>query len=180
MWITLNASWHGCCWIARVASGQIWGGLLAGVEWPSGRSGEYQNGGCGRMATGRCAEEDQRRHFANNFAQLFFFFFNSTLCSASWLRDCRPLSISLLHALSPVQYRMRSACQIYVNLRSLAVTLKLDVCYIIRMRAKKLHETFADSDEQDDAQPRPSTSAFHAEPSPFNANEAGFTVLKHL
>lgn len=51
-------------------------------------------------------------------------------------------------------------------------------------KAKKLYETFADSDdvhdskEQDDAEPRPSMSAFHAEPSPINAHKCWFDKLQ--
>lgn len=58
---------------------------------------------------------------------------------------------------------------------------------IICTKAKQLYETFADSDdvhdneEQDDAEPRPSTSAFHAEPSLFNASKGWFDKFqKHF
>lgn len=41
-------------------------------------------------------------------------------------------------------------------------------------KLKKLYETFADSEEQDDAEPGPSKSAFHAESNSFNASKGRF------
>ncbi|XP_035265329.1 tigger transposable element-derived protein 1-like [Anguilla anguilla] len=74
--------------------------------------------------------------------------------------------------------RMESALALWISdCRKKNITLDTN---IIRTKAKKLYETFADSDdvhdseEQDDAEPRPSTSAFHAEPSPFNASKGWF------
>lgn len=74
--------------------------------------------------------------------------------------------------------RMESALALWISdSRKKNITLDTN---IIRTKAKQLYETFADSDdvhdseEQDDADPRPSTSTFHAEPSPFNASKGWF------
>ncbi|KAL2098487.1 hypothetical protein ACEWY4_004967 [Coilia grayii] len=67
---------------------------------------------------------------------------------------------------------MESALALWISdCRKKNITLDTNV---IRTKAKKLYETFADSEEQDDAEPRPSTSASNAEPSPFNASKGWF------
>ena len=55
----------------------------------------------------------------------FFTVYERASYSASRLvRDSGPLAISLLHDASPMQYRTRSACKTYINVRSSSVILK--------------------------------------------------------
>lgn len=71
---------------------------------------------------------------------------------------------------------MESALALWISgCREKNITLDTN---IICSKAKKLYETFADSEEQDDAEPRPLTSAFHAEPSSFNASKGWFEKFK--
>nr|XP_032836090.1 tigger transposable element-derived protein 1-like [Petromyzon marinus] len=72
--------------------------------------------------------------------------------------------------------RMESALALWIS-DSRKKNIPLDT-NIIRTKAKKLYETFADSEEQDDAEPGSSKSAFHAEPSPFNASKGWFDKIQ--
>lgn len=71
---------------------------------------------------------------------------------------------------------MESALALWISgCREKNITLDTN---IICSKAKKLYETFADSEEQDDAEPRPLMSAFHAEPSSFNDSKGWFEKFK--
>lgn len=72
---------------------------------------------------------------------------------------------------------MESALALWIiGCRKKNITLDTN---IIRIKAKKLYETFADSEEQDDAEARPLMSAFDAEPSSFNASKGWFDKFKN-
>ncbi|XP_055078751.1 tigger transposable element-derived protein 1-like [Periophthalmus magnuspinnatus] len=64
--------------------------------------------------------------------------------------------------------RMESALALWISYcRKNNITLDSNV---IRTKAKVLYETFADSAEQDDAEPRPKTSTLNAAQNPFHAS----------